>query len=154
MKRFCCTDALDAIDLEQLARGGSVSDAVRRLAARYGVVEDVAPRPSRSHFSNDQLAQAEQFRAGLAWRIERALVRLKRAVSDETRLLASATRTLTHQLACIQTWSVYDAVDAYEALNSINPRLAMQCVAEASEAQASLAALIAAFGIQSTAAAA
>lgn len=70
---FGCGRSLDVIDLEQLAQGGTGADAIRRLALRYGIEVGRGTVPFHPRFDAQTLAEAELFRIGLSWHVEREL---------------------------------------------------------------------------------
>ncbi|MGI9074287.1 MAG: CHC2 zinc finger domain-containing protein [Bryobacteraceae bacterium] len=134
---FACGESLDVIDLEQFAEGGTVADAIHRLAARHGIDHGqadvnaaVSPR-----FDDQTLAEAALFRTALIWHTERELEAAKAPLLespggiDGERIFA-----LTQMLAEVQAWSEYDAAEALTDLQAKQPEFVAELVTEAEEA--------------------
>ena len=143
MYSFCCGRWSDAIDLEQLARGGTFVDAVRRMAERYGLNPTRARNAQYPRITSEVIAEAELFQIGLVWRIERALEVVKRHLWTEEghRDAENTCRRLTEHLAAVRAWSPYEAARIH-ALAS-GSETARASVSEGREAYRMLAAAIA-----------
>jgi hypothetical protein len=140
---FTCDRSFDAIGLEQRARGGTPGDAIRRLAERYGLSSAPGRITQRPRVTTEAIAEAELFRVGLAWRIERALEVVKRHLwtEDGNSDAEDACRRLTEHLAAVRAWSPYEAARVHRLASALE--LARDSVAEAREAYRVLARAIA-----------
>jgi hypothetical protein len=147
---FCCQKTHDAIGLEQLAAGGQPSDAIRRLAARYGLVADSVSAACRPRIPQEEIALAVLARTGLEWRLERALAVAKAELHGPRHEEAAvATRALTGHLAWLQSWSPWNSAVITKRMDAT---LIRACVDEALEAQLELASIFVALGQKALAA--
>jgi hypothetical protein len=140
---FSCGRSSDAIDLEQLAQGGTVADAIRSLAARHGIEAGRGTVPFHPRFDTQTLAEAELFRIGLSWHVERELEAAKLPLLEIPGEVDGARiRALTQMLAAIQAWGEYDAAEAFTDLKVKQPNFVAGLIAEATEVQTLLVAVI------------
>ncbi len=113
----------------------AISDIIGRdLLDRYA-------SPQRPRFGQDELAQAELFRVGLRWNLERSLTLLKDCLWDDLLTDKNETRIkeLTQLLAQANTWTPYEAAGHARELKRSRPKLVAGCIAETREMQLSMA---------------
>ncbi|MGI9074232.1 MAG: CHC2 zinc finger domain-containing protein [Bryobacteraceae bacterium] len=137
---FGCTQSWDVIDLEQLVGGGTFSDALNRLAARYGIEAEptdvhVAVRP---RFDTETLAEAALFHTGLRWHLERRLEAAKLPLLGEGEVDGEAIYGLTQLLCDVQRWTEHEAAEAFADLRMKEPDFVAERIAEAEDAQSLL----------------
>jgi len=143
MHCFSCGRGFDVIDLAAIIVRGSTAEAIRWLGDRYGVFADSArkalPRQTAAVSIN-----AELFRVGFCWQLERYLDLLKQAWAlDESSVEPDLIFRLTRLFTQCQRWTAYQTVLFYRALRIKRPLFVSECVAEAEELQLIVATLIA-----------
>ena len=109
---------------------------------------DDRERPRQPRYSDADLAQAELFRAGLVWHVERELRRHKEVMWSALEMhddggQAEPIRRLTKFLAELAGWTAYQSAEALTDFRKRQPALAHECIAEARETQILLAAIVA-----------
>lgn len=144
---FSCGEDFDAIDLARLIVGGSAGDAIRWLAARYGVVPE-AGRQRAPQFSELEYAHAELFRAGLCWALERELAMLKRPLLETGFIEGEQIFKLTALLAQAQKWRPWQATVFLRTLRSRDPHRVQRWIRDALDFQLAFACVIAHAGAQ------
>ena len=138
---FCCQQTHDAIDLEQRAGGGQASDAIRRLAVRYGLPTQERALLPRPRYSSEQIAEAEQFRVAFISHVEAKLAESKRQMwdafdaalplRDGAPSYSRGVFELTQFVAEVQTWTPYQAVQALRDLRQSEPALTADLLTDA-----------------------
>lgn len=141
---FSCDETWDAIGLAEIIVKGSTRDAIRWLAARYGVSDDRVHRPPALRPTEAALTEADLFRLGFYWHLERYLELLKQAWAlDECVIEPDLISKVTRLLFRCEKWSAYDSLRFYREYRKLRPKFAAACVAEAKEFQILLARVIA-----------
>ena len=141
---FSCRRTWDAIDLVRIRINGSTGDAIRWLAARYGISEEREHRAPRPRHSEAALTEADLFRLGFYWRVERYLELLKRLwLLDESSIEPDAIAKVTRLVFRCEKWTPYEALSFYRRYRKLRPEFGAACVAEAREFQIMLAMIIA-----------
>jgi hypothetical protein len=140
---FSCGRAYDVIDLAVIITGGSTSAAIRWLANRYGISK--TERTQAARFSEETYANAELFRVGLRWRIERGLEALKEladldeAPIDQRTPEREQILKLTTLQSRIEKMSRYRLVQLYIRCRHRLPRFVDGLVADAKHCHVMLA---------------
>jgi hypothetical protein len=129
-------------------KGGDEIDFVRKalntnFRGACRAIESIIGRPFTNppkhvqRVSQAALADAEMFRLGFRWAIERHLDALKELwCMDETAGTTSSIRDATRLLGAVQRWTAWDAACFMRRYRS--RRFIQACIAEAKEAQAQL----------------
>lgn len=145
-KCFGCDAGGDVIAFLQEIEQVSFPEALRMCADFAGVPIAERPQagPLRPFYSAELIAEAELWRTGLLWRIDRALTAAKAALwTDQHKAAIRTTRGLTRHLASVQRWTPRECVDKARLAD---PQLVRSCVDEARELEMCLASVIAAAG--------
>lgn len=146
-KCFGCDAGGDVFAFVQEIEQVPFSRALRICADIAGVSIDDRQQesgPTLPTYRTDLLGEAELWRVGLLWRIERALPWAKTALwTDRHKDAVRTTRRLTKQLAEVRKWTPRECVDKARLAN---PALVRACVDEAREFETLLATIIAAAG--------
>jgi hypothetical protein len=134
---FGCGESRDVIDLEQLARSGTFTEALYRLAHRHGIQADGVDVPVRPRFTTETLAEAELFRTGLIWHLERELEAAKLPLLEGPgEVDGERIFSFTQILADVQQWTEHDAAEAFLQLKSKHPEFVAELGTEAEHTQA------------------
>jgi hypothetical protein len=143
IKRFCCGDSLDAIDLAKRATDGTFAGGSRELEYLTGVqLERRQPQAGASSQAN--LARAELFRVGYLWWLEEQLSALKTAwLADEDAPEGEQIKPVTARLSEVKTWSAHHSVRFLQTFEPGRVAFVAHCVNEARTAQNELADAIA-----------
>lgn len=139
---FSCTKRYDAIDLARLIIGGSTGDAIRWLAARYGVVQEGSRQPA-PQFSEIEYTNAELFRTGLCWAIQNELEELKRPLLGTGLVDGQQIFKLTALLSEARTWSPRQATVFFTKLRSRDSQRVGRWMQDAFDFQLAVATVIA-----------
>jgi hypothetical protein len=144
--RFYChasNQSWDAIDLAQRIVGGTTGDGIRWLAARYGITQKCTSA-RRPQFSEADSRNAELFRVGFCWQLERYLDLLKQAWAlDDSFADGGRISSFTRLLSRAQRWTPNQAVMLYLRFRRARPRFVAACVEEAEQSRLQLATAIA-----------
>jgi|GEM_PF-5548619 len=145
-KCFGCDAAGDVFTFVQRIEDLSFSETLKFLARQYGI--DVSREelqwPKQKRLTSEDLANAELFRTGFGWALERYLVLSKELWAfDETALeRPEQIREITGLLQCIQDWPARTLVAFMRRYRRVAPWFMADCIREAKETQLQLAAAI------------
>ncbi len=138
-----CGQSWDVIDLARIIVGGSVGEAIRWLAARYGVSYQ-SPTRRVARLSPEVYTNVELFRIGFRWQINRYLDLLKQLWDlDETEPECARIRDWTSLLERVENWSSYQMAQFYIGYRRHWPTFVNECVVEAEEYQVLFATILA-----------